>query len=192
MNTKRIVKRVQRYGVIHIPSTRYVETGFNTRVDADFACKVHQRAASNPDDFSVVETSLVNVYGTKEVIEGWLGRDIDQATAPSLKENLRPKCPPFVFQRWGYQKGPDGITHDEVWFQESVLKSKGNNLLKRLAGTKSKPVNKSIEQQLTEWIKDNPLSMPSDRRDFLRSKGLSKRQASRLLYNRKHKVLARV
>jgi len=180
-----IVKTVQRYGIMHIPSAKLVEIGFNTMLDAQYSCAIHQRVANNPDDFSVVETSVARLEGTLKQIEGWLGRGIEDATSPPLKENLRPKCPVFKFTQWGYQKGPDGITHEDVWFHESVLKGKGLNLLKRLSGTKSKPVKKSVDELYAEFVYTNPFVGVRQQMMFVRrSAGLSRKQAYQYLKNK--------
>lgn len=186
MNKSRIiVKTVQRYGIMYIPDAKLVEVGFNTMLDAQYSCTIHQRVANNPDDFSVVETSVARLEGTVEQIEGWLGRGIEDATSPPLKETLRIKCPVFKLTQWGYQKGPDGITHENVWFHESVLKSKGLNLLKRLSGTKSKPARKSVDQLFDEFIFNNPFIGIRQQMMFVkRSAGLSRKQAYQYLKNK--------
>lgn len=182
MKRELIVKTVQRYGILHLPSLKYVETGFNTLYDAEASCQVHQSVSGKPNEFCVVPTTPVTLKGTKEQIESWLERGIEMATAPQIKENLRPKCPVFTFTKWGYMKGSDGVTHDAVWFTESALKGKGTNLLNRLCGTKFKPQKQSIELKFASFLKENPLATMSQKRMYIRRiAGVSNRGAYQLL-----------
>ena len=182
--SRMVVKQVQRYGVMHIPSTRLVEVGFYNRIDAQYSCQVWQSSARDPQEFSVVETSLEEVIGTREFIESVTGRDLEQLTGPVLKEQARPKCPPFVFQSWGYEKGGNGVDHDDVWFAESALKGKGVSLLKRMIGTKSKPVKRSLAVEYAEFILDNPQANKTDKVMFIKRKtGISRSQAHQYIKN---------
>lgn len=182
MKRELIVVNVQRYGILYLPDNKYIETGFRTRFDANASLKVIQQTVQHPDDFSVVETTPIMLKGTKEQIEGWLERGLHMASSPSTKENHLPKCPVFTFNQWGYMKGSNGVDHENVWFEESALKSKGKNLLKRLSGTKSKPRTKTVEEKFNEFMEENPLASMSQKRMFVRRcTGTSNKMAYQIL-----------